>query len=136
MLEDQGSSSPEQGRTRRDRSAFFGYVGACFAHASPFLKDRVRQVPAYGQTAKATALEKLEWLDRMLADRRFVAGETYTIADITAQVAIDLGAPSVFTVEPELPNLPRWIEDVSAWVQREEEVFSCSPSSRRPGARS
>jgi glutathione S-transferase len=40
---------------RRIELGFFGYLGAYFAHTSPSFEDRVRQLPAYDQTAKAAA---------------------------------------------------------------------------------
>lgn len=52
------------------------------------------------------------WLDEVLADRPFVAGERFSIADITALVAVDLGTPSVFRITPDQEHLGRWHERV------------------------
>ena len=57
---------------------------------------------------------KLEWLDRELVDRPFIAGPRYTIADITALVAIDFMRPARLQRPTELAHLDRWYSEVSA----------------------
>lgn len=54
-------------------------------------------------------------LDGQLAERRFVAGERYTIADITALCVIDF-ATQLVDLKPDesLANLWRWHAEVSA----------------------
>ena len=44
----------------------------------------------------------------------FVAGERYTIADITALCAIDFGRVSDIRIAPEQKHLARWHEAVSS----------------------
>jgi glutathione S-transferase len=48
-----------------------------------------------------------------LAQRPFISGERFSIADITAWVAIDLGIPSVFEIGTSWPHLSRWHKGVS-----------------------
>ncbi len=99
---------------RRIELGLFRYIADYFQHTVPFFKDSVHQVPEYAEAAKASAREQLAWLDGALADRRFIAGDSYSIADITAQVAIDLGTPSVITIGTGLKDLSRWHTEVSA----------------------
>ena len=47
-------------------------------------------------------------------DTATIAGERYTIADITAMVALGLGAVVGLTVDSGLANLTRWYGEVSA----------------------
>jgi glutathione S-transferase len=56
----------------------------------------------------------LAWLDGVLAERPFIAGERYTIADITALCAVDFGRVSKIKIAPEQKNLARWHEAVSS----------------------
>ncbi len=49
----------------------------------------------------------------MLAEREFVAGDRFTIADITALVGIDFGRVTGIRIDPEQKNLSRWHEAVS-----------------------
>ena len=52
----------------------------------------------------------MRFLDRELADREFIAGKGYTIADIFAFGAIDYGIEVTgrFEIAPEQKNLERW----------------------------
>jgi glutathione S-transferase len=85
-----------------------------FRNTHEFFKGRIPQVPEYGEVCRTTALKRLEWLDRELADRPFVAGDDYTIADITALCGIDFGKPTGIRIAPESKHLARWHEAVSA----------------------
>jgi glutathione S-transferase len=99
---------------RRMELEVFRNVAGCFQNTHEFFKGRIEQVPAYGEVCRRTALKRLEWLDGELAGRPFVAGEGYTIADITALVAIDFGRVVGIRVAPEQKSLARWHEAVSA----------------------
>ena len=60
------------------------------------------------------APKALTMFDERLADNPYLAGERFTNADITLGIAIDF-ARMVKVVEiPDLPNLARWHEEVSA----------------------
>ena len=62
-----------------------------FRNTSDFFKGRIPQVKEYGEIAKNAAVKRLEWLDTELANREFIAGPRFTIADITALIGIDFG---------------------------------------------
>ena len=53
-------------------------------------------------------------LDRELKDRAFIAGDTFTVADITGLVAVDFMKPAKLAVPDELQNLRRWHAAVAA----------------------
>jgi len=55
-----------------------------------------------------------ERLDAELADRDFVAGDFYSMADISALVVVDFAAWIKITVPAEAVNLRRWYETVSS----------------------
>jgi glutathione S-transferase len=99
---------------RRMEYELFRYVTGCFQNTHDFFKGRSEQVPAYGEVCRATARKRLAWLDGELAARPFVAGERYSIADITALCAIDFGRVVGIRIEPEQANLKRWHDAVSA----------------------
>ena len=85
-----------------------------FRHTHEFFKGRITQVPEYGETRQREVPEQLVWLDEVLADRPFMAGDRFSIADITALVGIDFGRVIGVRIDPELKNLSRWHESVSA----------------------
>jgi glutathione S-transferase len=86
----------------------------CFQNTHPFFAGRIEQVPAYGEVAKKKLIARLGWLDGELAQRPFVAGDRYTIADITAQVGIDFARVIGVRIAPEHKHLARWHAEVSA----------------------
>jgi glutathione S-transferase len=56
----------------------------------------------------------LELLDRELATREFIAGDRYSVADITALVAVDFMKPTRLTMPEGASNVKRWHAAVSA----------------------
>lgn len=84
-----------------------------FRNGHPFFKGRIPQVPEYGEVCRKAAESRLRWLDGELATRRFVAGDRYTIADITLLVGIDFGRVSQIRIAPEQTHLQRWYDEVS-----------------------
>jgi glutathione S-transferase len=56
----------------------------------------------------------LELMDQELATREFVAGDRFTVADITMQVAVDFMKPARLTVPDSADNVRRWHATVSA----------------------
>ena len=67
-----------------------------------------------GEANKPRVIEFLEILDRQLAANKFIAGERYTVADITAQTAVDFMKPARVAVPDTLTNVKRWHADVSS----------------------
>src|SRR5262249_516075 len=71
---------------RRAEMNFFANVAAVFRHTHPAMKElEVPQVPAWAEANRPRVVWFLEMLDRELATREFVAGDRYTVADITMQ---------------------------------------------------
>src|SRR5262249_34427610 len=65
-------------------------VASVFQHLHPAMSRMVDpQVPQWGEANKPRVMQFLEFLDRELKDRAYVAGADYTVADITALVAVD-----------------------------------------------
>jgi glutathione S-transferase len=89
-------------------------VAAVFRHLHPAMKAMERQVPEWGEANKPRVLSELAFLDRSLADRPFVAGDTFTIADISLLCAVDFMKPTRIAVPEDAANLRRWHADVSA----------------------
>ena len=85
-----------------------------FRNTHAFFKGRIPQVPEYGEVCRQAATSRLRWLDGELAGRKFVAGDRFSIADITLLVGIDFGRVSNIRIDPEHKNLQRWHDEVSA----------------------
>jgi glutathione S-transferase len=93
---------------RRVELSLYQAVSAVFRHTHPAMKDLESQVPEWGEANRPRVFEFLALLDRELRDRMFVAGDHYTVADITALVAVDLMRPAKLIVPEEFINLHRW----------------------------
>lgn len=85
-----------------------------FRHLSPFWKGKFEQFADYGEAARAQAFKTMAWLDKELASRDYIAGDRYTVADITAQCAMLLGRNTGAAVPEDLANLTAWQERVFA----------------------
>jgi glutathione S-transferase len=89
-------------------------IADSFRQRHDFFKGRIRQLAEYAEVQRLNAEDGLDWLDRELVSRRFIAGDQFSIADITAVVAIDFGRVSKIAIKPNQVNLARWHAEVSA----------------------
>ena len=90
-------------------------VSSVFQHLHPAMKQMVNpQVAEWGEANKPRVIDFLKFLDGELKNRPYVAGADYTVADITALVAVDFMRVSKMTVPDDLTNVRRWHEAVSA----------------------
>jgi glutathione S-transferase len=100
---------------RRMELNLLACVAAAFRHLHPAAAQlEVPQVPAWGEANKPRAQEILQIMDQELGKRRFIAGDEYSVADITAMVAVDFTKPARVGRPPGLDNLARWHQEVSA----------------------
>jgi glutathione S-transferase len=99
---------------RRMELEVFNAVTGTFRNTHDFFKGRIPQVPEWGEVCRGSAEKRLAWLDEVLTDREFIAGERFTVADITALCGIDFGRVSQIVIQPEQKNLARWHEAVSS----------------------
>lgn len=100
---------------RRAEINFFANVAAVFRHTHPAMKElEVPQVPAWADANRPRVAWFLEMLDGELANREFIAGDRYTIADITMQVAVDFMKPARLVMPEGVANVKRWHAAISA----------------------
>jgi glutathione S-transferase len=89
-------------------------IAQTFRNTHEFFTGRIPQVPEWGEVCRGTAHKRLRWLDEELTDRPFVAGDRFSIADITALVGIDFGRACGIRIDAGQKNLQRWYEAVSS----------------------
>ena len=100
---------------RRMELNFMMAVAQAFRHIHPAMKEwEVPQIAEWGEANKPKAIEFLAILDRELQGREFIAGDAYSIADITGLVGVDFMKPARIEVPAEFGNVRRWYEAVSA----------------------
>lgn len=94
-----------------------------FRNAFPGFKERglggavgtVEAIPALAERGKASLARYYKTLDAQLADSKYVAGDEFTIADITALCVIDFASGAARCPVPDdCENLKRWHEEVSS----------------------
>lgn len=100
---------------RRLEFGLLGTVAAVFRHLHPAMAEmEVPQVAAWGETNKPRVIEFLRFLDGELADRRFIAGDRFSVADITGLVGLDFMKPAKLSLPDELANVRRWHAELAA----------------------
>jgi len=105
---------------RAEREGLWAVADA-FRNSAPGLKGRALpgpedydQIPALAERGRARVKIFFETMDKQLADREFIAGDRYSIADITALVTVDFAGWIKLTVPDELAHLRRWHKAVAA----------------------
>lgn len=90
-------------------------VAQAFRHIHPAMREwEVPQIAEWGEANKPKAVDFLRILDRELAGRSFIAGDEFSIADITGMIAVDFMKPARIAVPEDLTNVVRWHRAVSA----------------------
>jgi glutathione S-transferase len=100
---------------RRVEMNFYGAVSSAFRHLSPAMGTSEKpQIAEWGEANKAKALAFLAILDHELGARPFVAGERFTVADITTLATVDFMRAPKIELPAEMQNVRRWHGEVSA----------------------
>lgn len=89
-------------------------IGQVFRNTHKFWEGRIKQAPDFAEVMREHVAERLDWLEGELASRSYMAGDRFTVADITAMCAIDFGKVSGIRLDPaKHPNLVAWHKRVS-----------------------
>jgi glutathione S-transferase len=73
----------------------------------------VAQIPELVERGRTRVEAFFDRLDGQLKDNEFVTGEQFTMADITAYVAVGFAQWSKISIQDEQVNLQRWYDSVS-----------------------
>ncbi len=86
-----------------------------FRNTNKFWAGRIKQAPDFATIMREVLDERFTWFDSELAKREYLAGDRFTVADITAVCAIDFGKPSQIRIDAaRFPHLAAWHARVSA----------------------
>jgi glutathione S-transferase len=100
---------------RRVESSILDPALAYFHHATDGLGQlETYQNADWGTHNRDRVAGALEKLDHQLDGREFVAGDAFSIADITAIVGVDLAKALGIDIPESLANVQRWYDTVSA----------------------
>ena len=80
-----------------------------------FWGGRTKQVPEFGAVMRELVAGRFDWFDGELAQRDYIAGARFSVADITALCAIDFGKISNIRINAEThPHLAAWHARITA----------------------
>jgi glutathione S-transferase len=103
-----------------ERNGFHAVMEA-FRNATPGLKGRAlpgphdyEQIPALAERGRLRVQHFYAQMDARLAHSEFIAGPRYSIADITALVAIDFASRAKMPIPENGAHVRRWHAQVSA----------------------
>ena len=99
---------------RRAELNFLLEVAGAFRNITGFFKDRETCVEAWGVVCADKAPKALGMFDDQLAKTEFLAGDQFSIADITMGVALDFARVVKVVELPDLPNIKRWQDGLNA----------------------
>lgn len=99
----------------------FSSVGECLRNSAKGMVNRAltgpfdyEQIPALAERGRQRAQRFLEGLDALVGDKPFLAGDIFSIADITALVAVDFAKWLKLALPEDATNARRWYEAVSS----------------------
>ncbi len=96
-------------------------VADAFRNSAKGLKGRALtglitypQIPELAVRGRGRVEQFFGRLDDQLAENEFVAGDSYSLADISAMVVVDFSAWIKLPMPEELSNVQRWYQSVSS----------------------
>jgi glutathione S-transferase len=98
---------------RRCEIYFMNMVGMGFQHTSGYFSDRMKPISEWGEVCVKSVPKFFSLLDKHLAHSEFIAGNDFSIADITAFVTMDFA--KIIRTKPDegLVNLKRWYDQIN-----------------------
>lgn len=100
----------------RAESGLLNAVGTYFHHATPGLGPDLEtyQCAEWGNKQKEVATNTMGYLDSVLAENDYLAGDSFSMADITAFAGLAFADFAKVDIPANLTNLIAWREKVAA----------------------
>jgi glutathione S-transferase len=95
---------------RRVEANFLDAIANYFHHATPGLGFEAYKIQAWGEKQREQAISTLHDLDRVLATQPYIAGDCFTVADITALAGLAFGSFCQVTIPDTATHLKDWHE--------------------------
>jgi glutathione S-transferase len=100
---------------RRAELNFFLPVAQYFRHTHPAMAGlEVPQVPDWAEANKPRVAEIIRIFDERLSASPYLAGERFSVADITAMIAADFMKPARLAIPGDAIHFKRWYAEVSS----------------------
>ena len=100
---------------RRAETGLLDAAATFFHHATPGLGPKIElyQNREWGEKNRERAIGGMRYLDQVLTKQPFLAGDTFTMADITAFAGLAYVAIAKIDIPAGLDNLKSWRERVA-----------------------
>ena len=82
--------------------------GFRFAEGLKMFQNRIRCIPEAAEGLKATAQDKIKWLDGLMGSKPFIAGDKLTMADIMLFTMVDFMGTVGQPIPADCKNLTAW----------------------------
>ncbi len=99
---------------RRCEISFMNIVGMGFQHSTGYFSDRMNPIKEWGEECLKQAKVFMVFLNDQLKDREFVAGQAFSVADITAFTAIEFARVVKVRIEDDHVDLLRWYKNIKS----------------------
>ena len=101
---------------RRAESGFLDAVAAYFHHATPGLGPDVEtyQCSEWGEHQRKQAIKGMHYFNEILSEQSFIAGNEFTVADITMIAGLAFAGFANIDVPEECSSLKEWHARVSS----------------------
>jgi glutathione S-transferase len=89
-------------------------AGFRFAEGLKMFENRIHCIPQAADDLKATAQEKLTWLDGLIAGRTYLCGNRITLADVLLFCFLEFGTAVKQPLNPANTNIAAWYDRMKA----------------------
>ena len=97
--------------SQRIHTQLFTTYGNFVRHSISLFADVMEQVPAFADAQRRAIPEKWTWLDAEMSDgRAFIAGDTFSMADIHGMCVLMIADGLKLPVPPECCRINRWAD--------------------------
>jgi glutathione S-transferase len=93
---------------RRVEANLLDAIANYFHHATSGLGFEAYQIPEWGEKQKEQAITTLNDLDKLLGTQPYIAGDRFTVADITALAGVAFGVFCQITIPATANHLQAW----------------------------
>jgi glutathione S-transferase len=97
---------------RRVEANLLDAIANYFHHATSGLGFEAYQIPAWGEKQKEQALATIESLNQLLAHQPYIAGDRFSVADITAAAGLAFGGFCGIVIPETATHLKAWHEQM------------------------
>jgi glutathione S-transferase len=93
---------------RRVEANLLDAIANYFHHATPGLGFEAYQIKEWGEKQKEQAIATMNDLDKLLVTQPYIAGDRFTVADITALAGVAFGGFCQITIPETAIHLKAW----------------------------